>query len=133
MSKSPSYILQCDFCYMIGTGMFREFVLPTLMRDCESLPHTIYHLDGVGELNHLDDILGIEKLDAVQWVYGDGKPGARHWLDVYEKIAAAGKRQMIVGSIEDFAHVSQAIGRGLYYSCEVHAQDAAAAREILGV
>lgn len=133
LSKSPSYILQCDFCYMIGTEMFRKFVLPTLRRDCAYFPHTIYHLDGVGELNHLDDILKIENLDAVQWVYGDGKPGARHWMDVYQKIAAAGKRQMIVGSVEDFGYVAKIIGDGLYFTGEVSAADAAAARAVLGV
>ncbi len=133
LSKSPSYILQCDFCYMIGVEMFRKFVLPTLIRDCEILPHTIYHLDGVGELNHLDDILKIEKLDAVQWVYGDGKPGARHWVDVYQRIATAGKRQMIVGSVEDFGYVSKIIKSGLYFTGEVRAADARAAREVLGV
>lgn len=74
-SREPSYIPQCDFCYMIGNPMFREFVLPTLRRDVERLAHSIYHLDGVGELRHLDDVLALEALEAVQWVPGDGQPG----------------------------------------------------------
>ena len=102
LSREPSYIPQCDFCYMIGNPMFREFVLPTLRRDAARLAHSIYHLDGVGELRHLDDILAIEELDAVQWVPGDGQPGAGHWLDVYRRIAGAGKGMWIVGSPEDY-------------------------------
>lgn len=133
LSKAPSYILQCDFCYMIGVDMFRKFVLPTLVRDCAWLGRSIYHLDGVGELNHLDDILKIEKLDAVQWVYGDGKPGARHWVEVYRRIAGAGKRQMIVGNAADFAYVSKIIEGGLYFTGETDARGAAAARAALGL
>lgn len=102
LSSEPSYVIQCDFCYMIGNGMFRQFVLDTLRRDTEKLSRLIYHLDGVGELNHLDDILALEKLDAVQWVFGDGKPGPMHWLDVYRKIRAAGKEIMIVGRPGDY-------------------------------
>ena len=73
-SRSPSYVLQCDFCYMIGTDMFEEFVLHTLQRDCLALTNTLYHLDGEGELRHLDRLLSIPALKAVQWVPGAGKP-----------------------------------------------------------
>lgn len=105
LSREPSYILQCDFCYMIGNPMFRQFVLPTLRRDVEKLTNTIYHLDGIGELNHLEDVLGLEKVNAVQWVFGDGKPGGLHWLDVYQKIQAAKKQMWIVGSADDYLNV----------------------------
>lgn len=105
LSREPSYIIQCDFCYMIGNAMFRQFVLPTLREDTERLRHTIYHLDGIGELNHLDDILALGKLDAVQWVFGDGKPSGLHWLDVYKKIQASGKQMMIVGGPQDYLDV----------------------------
>ena len=98
LSIEPSYIVQCDFCYMISNPMFREFVLETLREDTLRLPNTIYHLDGIGELNHLDDVLSLENLKAVQWVFGDGKPQAEHWMDVYHKIRAAGKQCMLAGN-----------------------------------
>ena len=115
LSPAPSYILQCDFCYMIGDEMFRRFVLPTLRRDTERLENTIYHLDGIGELCHLDSILSLPKLNAVQWVYGEGKPGPMHWLDVYRRIRAAGKRMMLVGGIGDALDVMNAIGGDGFY------------------
>ena len=96
LSNTPSYIDQCDFSYMIGNDMFREFVLDTLRKDTLTLDRTIYHLDGVGQLNHLDDILALPNLNAVQWVYGDGKPTGMNWLDVYAKIEKAGKGIMLV-------------------------------------
>jgi hypothetical protein len=41
-----------------------------------TLPRTFYHLDGIGQLHHLDLVLSIAELDGVQWVPGDGKPTA---------------------------------------------------------
>lgn len=109
LSASPSYILQSDFSYMISNDMFREFVLESLREDTKRLSHTIYHLDGVGQLQHLDDLLAIKELNAVQWVPGDGQPGPTHWIDVYKKIAAGGKQMMILGSPGEFSEVLSVI------------------------
>lgn len=131
LSREPSYILQCDFCYMIGNPMFREFVLETLERDTQRLTNTIYHLDGIGELRHLDDVLALKDLNAVQWVPGDGQPGAPHWLDVYRKIADAGKRMMIVGGPGDFLDVQSRIHGEAYTVQYLRASDAGVARALL--
>ncbi|MDO9542010.1 MAG: hypothetical protein Q7J98_06775, partial [Kiritimatiellia bacterium] len=47
-SETPYYMLQCDFCYMIGPKMFDEFVKPELEASCKKLDHAFYHLDGPG-------------------------------------------------------------------------------------
>ena len=96
LSRDSGYVVQCDFSYMLGPEMFRRFVLPTLQEDARRLRNTIYHLDGIGELPHLDQILSIKELNAVQWVYGTGQPGPHAWLDVYKKILDAGKQIMII-------------------------------------
>ncbi|MAG13144.1 MAG: trimethylamine corrinoid protein 2, partial [Spirochaetales bacterium] len=54
-----------------------------------------YHLDGPGALRHLDALLDIKELDAVQWVPGAGNEGFSRWIDVYKKIQAAGKSMQI--------------------------------------
>ena len=121
LSREPSYIIQCDFCYMIGQDMFREFVLDTLRRDTKRLSNTIYHLDGVGELAHLEQILSLPELNAVQWVYGAGKPEGMHWLEVYRSILNAGKQLMIVDSAasEAFLQLVQALQCAPYGRCGV--------------
>ncbi len=129
-SKTPSYILQCDFCYMLGNPMFREFVLPDLKQGCRELDHTVYHLDGIGELNHLDDILAIPELNAVQWVYGDGQPTAPHWLDVYKKIAAADKSLYIYCDRPDFEVLYREIPDGRFY-IDMGAETVEEARAVL--
>ena len=101
LSRDPAYVIQCDFCYMISPKMFSRFVLPTLQEDARRLTNTIYHLDGMGELPHLDQILAIPELNAVQWVYGTGQPGPYAWVDVYQKIINAGKQIMIIENSMD--------------------------------
>ncbi len=115
LSKTPTHVLQCDFSIMISQDMFREFVLDYLREDTRRLEHCIYHLDGPGALQHLDTLLSIENLTAIQWVYGAGQPGAKHWMDVYKKIADGGKQYMILGSTEDYLEILQQL-RGTPYS-----------------
>ncbi|MBT3287637.1 MAG: hypothetical protein HN904_14720 [Victivallales bacterium] len=94
-SAETYYMLQCDFCYMIGPEMFREFVQPELAASCRRLTNPFYHLDGPGELPHLDYLLEIPELKGVQWVPGVGAPPITEWPDVYRRIRAAGKKVQI--------------------------------------
>lgn len=90
-SEVPHYMFQCDFCYMIGPDMFDEFVKPELAASCRRMPNSFYHLDGPGQLPHLDSLLAIPELKGVQWVPGAGNPDVPHWPEVYRKIRDAGK------------------------------------------
>ena len=88
----PGYILQSDFSYMIGPDMFDEFVAWELDSTSARLPYAFYHMDGMGELPHLDRLLTIQGLEGIQWVPGEGEPLTRDWSDVYRRIEAAGKK-----------------------------------------
>lgn len=83
--------IQCDFIYMLGPDIFREFILPAIEEETEFLDHSIFHLDGKGALTHLDDLLSLKKLDVIQWVSGDGNPPPWEWVDLLKKIQKAGK------------------------------------------
>ncbi len=111
-SDRPNYMLQSDFSYMIGPRMFDEFAKPELEATCARLPYSLYHLDGVGQLAHLDSLLTIDDLDGVQWVPGDGKPDCAHWPDVYQKIHASGKKIQLLGGFDVIDAVVEQIGAG---------------------
>jgi hypothetical protein len=96
-SVQPTYILQCDFSYMIGPKMFRQFVLPELAAACRRLPRSFYHLDGPGEIPHQEMILSIPELDGMQWIPGDGSPDCSNWPEIYQRIHAHGKRMQVLG------------------------------------
>jgi 5-methyltetrahydrofolate--homocysteine methyltransferase len=91
-AENPSYILQCDFCYMIGPDMFSSFAGGSLARTADSLDRPFYHLDGIGELKHLDSLLAIDAIKGIQWIPGAGEPETRDWSGVYAKISGAGKK-----------------------------------------
>jgi len=91
--------VQCDFSAMISPAMFEEFVVPHLQEQCRRLEHTIYHMDGPGQIPHLDLLLDIPELDGIQWVPGAGNPstGSPKWFDMYRRIQSRGKLLVLQG------------------------------------
>ena len=88
--------LQCDSSAMISPKAFGRFVLPYIREQCQWLDYSLYHLDGVDAMRHLDALLSIEELDAIQWTPGVGQPqgGDPTWYDLYKRILAGGKSVM---------------------------------------
>jgi len=88
--------LQCDISTMISTDDYRRFVQPFIRQQCQQIDYTLYHLDGVGAMHHLDALLEIKELNAIQWTPGVGEPqgGSPKWYDLYKKILAGGKSIM---------------------------------------
>jgi hypothetical protein len=88
--------LQSDISLMISEADFRRFCLPFLREQCRKIDYTLYHLDGVGAMRHVDALLEIDELNAIQWTPGVGQPqgGDPRWYPLYRKILAAGKGVM---------------------------------------
>ena len=97
ISDSKFYVPSNDFSCMISEKMFQEFFLEGIIEECRFYGKSIYHLDGPGALRHLNSILSIKELNAVQWVPGAGKEGFEKWIPVYQKIQAAGKAIQVFG------------------------------------
>jgi len=110
--------IQCDASAMFSPEMFRRFVVPSLAAQCEWLDNAVYHLDGTQALCHLDALLEIESLDAVEWTPQAGIAGGGHprWFDLYLKILDAGKSVQAVGVQQgEIIPLLDAIGsKGLY-------------------
>lgn len=88
--------LQSDISLMISEDDFRRFAQPYLCEQTQKIDYTLYHLDGVDAMRHVDALLEIEELNAVQWTPGVGEPqgGDPRWYDLYKKILARGKSIM---------------------------------------
>ncbi len=87
-----TYTPQCDFSCMIGPPMFKQFVLPILQRQAAALDVVTYHLDGPGAIRHLDALLTVPNLRAIQWIPGDGQSYlVSDWLDLYRNILDGGR------------------------------------------
>jgi 5-methyltetrahydrofolate--homocysteine methyltransferase len=95
LSPEPMECGTCDFSAMISPEMFGEFVMPFLRRQADHFGgRIVWHLDGPGELPHLEHLLPFEGVHAIQWVSGAGNP---HGMDpahddLYRRILDAGKK-----------------------------------------
>lgn len=95
------YIPSNDFSCMISKRTFDDIFLPGIERECRFLDKSIYHLDGPGALHHLDSLLEIKELDAIQWVFGAGNEGFAKWIPVYRKILDSGKAVQVILDISE--------------------------------
>lgn len=91
VSTKRWYVPSNDFSCMISKAMFDDVFLPGIAAECRHNEASIYHLDGPGALQHLDSLLDIPELNAIQWVYGSGHGRASDWLPIYQRCQAAGK------------------------------------------
>ena len=102
--------------------MFCEFVVPGLLDTCAWLDHSLFHVDGPGMLRHLDALLEIKDLDAIEFTPGPGVPrgGDAEWWPYYQRILEAGKSvQAVWMSPGDVLPLLDAIGReGVYLMVE---------------
>lgn len=110
--------VQCDAAAMISPAMFDEFVVPVLTEQCEWLDYSMFHLDGTQAIVHLDSLLSIDALDAVEWTPQAGRPegGSPEWCALYRRIIEAGKSIQAVGVAPDeVIPLLDAVGtRGVY-------------------
>jgi len=108
ISDVPWYPLQCDISVMISPEMFECFVLPSLDRISSVTGQSIYHLDGPGQIRHLDMLLSLKYIHAIQWVPLPaaivGSQGLvnrsfidKMSLDIYNRVLAAGKKLVLLG------------------------------------
>lgn len=84
-------VIQCDFSCMMSPAQAREFVMPSIEKELDSIDHAIYHYDGKMALGHFDDIMAIKRLDCIQWTPGAGQKPTYEWMDLLKKVQAGGK------------------------------------------
>lgn len=118
--------MQCDMSVMFSKEMYGEFVVDELEQQMEWLEYPVYHFDGVEQEQHLDYILGLEKLKAIQWTHVAGQPPASHYLHILKRMQEAGKALIIMAPPSDvpilLEHLS---GKGLYIHTETEEMESA--------
>lgn len=103
-SFGKMHIPSCDFSTMISPEQFVEFVLPVIKSEIKGMDHNIFHLDGKGVANHVDYILELPEINAIQWVQGVGDDlPIMQWVPFIKKIQAAGKSVVVDLSVDELA------------------------------
>ncbi|SPE31021.1 conserved hypothetical protein [Acidobacteriia bacterium SbA2] len=95
-SRGTMHVPSCDFSALTSTEIFCEFYFPSLVNEVSHTNHYIFHVDGVGVLRHLDHILSLPRVQAIQWVQGvDDDLPIMQWLEVIKRVQAAGKGVLV--------------------------------------
>jgi hypothetical protein len=113
-APGSTFPMQEDFSYNISNALFREFCIPHIRDIVDAMDYAKYHLDGVPALRHLDSLLEIEKLRAIQWVPGPDREDLHEWYDLIRYIISKGKSMQVFARADEVDDLVRAVGpRGL--------------------
>lgn len=117
--------LQCDFSCLMSAESFEELVIPSLKKQCDKIPYTLYHLDGKDAIRHVPALMKLDKLNALNWTFGAGQPDAadERWFKIYDQVMDAGKSLWLSfcdGTVEQWAGNAKKVAdrygnKGLYF------------------
>lgn len=96
-APGKTYACQSDFSTMISPKLFEKFVVYELDKLKDYLEYIIWHLDGPQEIKHLDILLSLPYIKAIQITPGAGKPpcSSSLWLPNIKKIIEKGKSVIV--------------------------------------
>ena len=118
--------MQCDMSVMISNPMFKQFIMPELRAQSEFLEYPIYHFDGVEQIRHLDDLLSIPGLKAIQWTQVAGQRPCTDYIPELKKIQAAGKNLIMLINPDQIKPVMENLSsKGLFINTGVYTQEEA--------
>lgn len=118
--------MQADISVMLSPANYEEFILPELEEQIEWLDYPVYHFDGIEQTQHLDMILSLKKLKAIQWTHVAGQAPALQHLNVLKRMQQAGKSLIIMTPPEDVPALMKHLDhKGLYLNCETSTADEA--------
>jgi len=111
---------------MISPQDFRQLFLPPLLETMQTVEHRIYHLDGWVALQHLETLLGLPELQAIQWLPGAGREEISQWIPLIQRVQAAGKGIAIYVQPGEIARVlSECKPEGLFINTTCQDEDEA--------
>ncbi len=95
-SNEPYMIPACDFNYMIGPEEFDRICLGDIARQAATAGRAVFHLDGPGAARHIDALLTVPHIRAIQFTPGEGTPSVKPWVDMFRKIQSQGRSLLII-------------------------------------
>lgn len=118
--------MQADISVMLSPLCFEEFILPELKEQSKWMDYSIYHFDGMEQIRHLDMLLAIPELSAIQWTNVVGQPSPVAFIPELKKIQAAGKSLVVFLEPNDVEPILENLSsRGLYLNTKAESEEAA--------
>ena len=109
-APGATFPLQEDVSYNFSAEMFRQFLIPHIRDQIEAMEYSFFHVDGTGMIPHLDALLEIPKLRAIQWQPGAGKERLDLWYELLKKILASGKSLQVFAKADEVDALVENVG-----------------------
>lgn len=110
--------LQCDLSVMISPAMYEKFIMPELEELTAFLDYPVYHFDGQEQIRHLDYLLSLNKLKAIQWTPVTGQPKTSNFIGELQRIQKAGKNLILFPEVNEVEYLLDNLSsRGLHLLC----------------
>ena len=94
--EGKMHIPSCDFAAMISNDQFEKFAMPALREEVKAVDFNVFHVDGKGVANHLEQIMSLPNTNALQWVQGDGETlPVMQWIPLLKRMREGGKSIMV--------------------------------------
>jgi hypothetical protein len=106
-----------DFSALIGGDLFDEFCLPVHREEMKGMSRNVFHVDGPGVARHIDRIIELPGLSAVQWVQGVGSDyPIMQWIPFIKKLQQKRIPLIVDVSLKDLdAFLEEVDTRGLFF------------------
>lgn len=108
-SNQPYAVAACDFSAMIGPTHFQELFLPAISTQAEAAGRAVFHLDGPDAARHIDAVLEVPQIQAIQFTPGAGSPSALQWLDMLRKIQDKGRSLLIFTPVAEVLELAESL------------------------
>jgi hypothetical protein len=109
-APGSTFPMQEDVSYSISAEMFRRFLIPHIRDQIAAMEYSFFHVDGMGMIPHLDALLEIRELKAIQWQPGAGHERLDKWYELLRKILAAGKSLQVYARAEEVEALVHNVG-----------------------
>lgn len=100
-SDVPYVVTECDLGYSISQADYARICLPDIARTAASVGRSVFHLDGPGATRHVDALLEIPEIRAIQYTPGAGSPSAMAWVEMFRRIQGKGRSVLIFSPVEE--------------------------------
>lgn len=108
-SDRPYVIAECDLLFSVGPDVAAQVCLPDIERQSRLAPRCVFHLDGAGSARHIEALLEIPTLHAIQYTPGAGTPSALAWLDMFRLIQRKGRSLLVFAPIGEVPELARAL------------------------
>jgi hypothetical protein len=121
-TTSRTHIPTYEFAALISPEMFIQFGLPLIQEEVKGITHNIFLVDGKEIARHLDAVLSVPEIDALQWVQGMGKDAPiMQWtpfLKKFQEIKMPVVVSLKVDELERFMDVMAPQGLFLWFDTQ---------------